>query len=90
MLSNVKDNWFFSLKTLRFARETGVKEFSIVEEQPGLEDADPMQVQWLECIFPSGGIHRIKDCIDNIKHRWKKDTIKKADNPFSEVNDALA
>jgi len=62
-----------------------VKEFSIVEEQPGLEDADPMSVQWLECILPPQELGKIKNSVDNIGHKWRKEVIKKADNPFSEV-----
>ncbi len=72
------------MKTLRFGG-THIKEFSIVEEQPGLEDSDAFDVQWLECIFPPGDPRDIKSSIDNIKHKWRKEIIKKADNPFSEV-----
>jgi hypothetical protein len=62
-----------------------VKEFSIVEEQPGLEDNDAFDVQWLECVFPPCDLKKVKSSIDNIKHRWRKEFIKKADNPFSQV-----
>ncbi len=56
-----------------------------MEEQPGLEDADPMSVQWLECILPPQELGKIKNSVDNIGHKWRKEVIKKADNPFSEV-----
>jgi hypothetical protein len=72
------------MKTLRFGG-THVKEFSIVEEQPGLEDSDAFEVQWLECVFPRCDVDEIKSSIDNIKHKWRKEIIKKADNPFSQV-----
>ncbi len=73
-----------SLKTLRFGG-TQVKEFSIVEEQPGLEDSYPFEVQWLECTIPQSQLDKIKSSIDSITHKWRKETIKKAENPFSEV-----
>ena len=73
------------MKALRFGA-TQIKEFSIVEEQPGLEDSDAFEVQWLECIFPHcGNLKNIKFSIDSIQHKWRKDIVKKADNPFSQV-----
>ncbi len=72
------------MKTIRFGG-THVKEFSIVEEQPGLEESDAFEVLWLECIFPPSDLREIKSSIDDIKHKWRKETIKKADHPFSEV-----
>ena len=72
------------MKTLRFGG-THIKEFSIVEEQPGLEDSDVIDVQWLECVFLPCDPRKIKSSIDNIQHKWRKEILKKADHPFSEV-----
>jgi hypothetical protein len=71
------------LKSLRGDRV--VKEFSIVEDQPGLEESKGFDVHWMECILPSCDPKTIKSSIDNIAHRWKKEVIKKAENPFAQV-----
>ena len=75
------------MKTPRFGG-TRIKEFCIVEEQPGLEDSDVINVQWLECIFPpcDSDLKKIKSSIDNIDHKWRYEILKKADSPFSAVS----
>ena len=72
------------MKTLRNGG-TRAKKFSIVEEQPGLEDSDVIDVQWLECFVPPCDPKEIKSSIDNIQQRRTKEILKKADHPFSQV-----
>ena len=74
-----------SMRNLRFG-ETKTKVFSIVEEQPGLEDDEFLEVLWLECNFPPcTNLKNIKSSIDNIKHKWQKEIFKKAEHPFEHV-----
>jgi len=62
------------------------KKFDIVEEVPSWEDSESLNVRKLECeIPPVEDLKDIKAGIDAMKHKWHRETIKKADNPFSQA-----
>jgi hypothetical protein len=44
-----------------------------------------MNFQWLECNLPPHKLSQIKVLIANIGHKWTKEVIKKAENPFAQV-----
>jgi hypothetical protein len=64
-----------------------MKKFTIVEEVPDWEDCESLSVRRLECVIPPvANLKEIKSAIDAIDHTFHKETIKKAENPFSEVS----
>jgi hypothetical protein len=69
---------------------TEVKAFSIVEEKPDLEDHPAFDVQWLECRLPMCELTNIEWSIYNVAHEWKKESIRKADSPFAQVQHTQA
>ena len=80
----VAQNAFFSLWS-NCSDTTERRQFSIVKEKPNLALEDKIKVEWIECTFPTNGLNKIKDCISNSRYNWKKEVIKMAKSPFSQV-----